>query len=126
MQRGEGDDQYLPRVDGALLPWLDALTNDLAEHFPCTPPSDNDILPPQRVTLIPTPSPGPRPPPNPASPTCITTGPPSTATGTPRHPTGGRSCATSSSTLPRTCSVLVGFFVSSGASLYHIIKTLVV
>ncbi|KZT18080.1 hypothetical protein NEOLEDRAFT_237534 [Neolentinus lepideus HHB14362 ss-1] len=45
------------RVGGALLPWLDTLTNDLAEHFLCVPPSDNDILPPQRVTLVPTPSP---------------------------------------------------------------------
>ncbi|KZT25065.1 riboflavin synthase domain-like protein [Neolentinus lepideus HHB14362 ss-1] len=54
VQRGEGDDQHPLGVDGALLPWLDALTNVLAEHFPVQPTSGND-RPPPRVTLVPAP-----------------------------------------------------------------------
>ncbi|KZT25343.1 hypothetical protein NEOLEDRAFT_1178452 [Neolentinus lepideus HHB14362 ss-1] len=34
VQRGEGDNQHPLRVHGALLPWLDALTNVLTMHFP--------------------------------------------------------------------------------------------
>ncbi|KZT25062.1 hypothetical protein NEOLEDRAFT_1178812 [Neolentinus lepideus HHB14362 ss-1] len=83
VQRGEGDDQHPLGVDGALLPWLNALTNVLAVHFLCTLPSDDNILLPPRVTLVPAPSlSGPL---SPASLTHATTGPPSTSIGTSRH-----------------------------------------
>ncbi|EPQ55673.1 riboflavin synthase domain-like protein [Gloeophyllum trabeum ATCC 11539] len=67
--RGEGDDQHPLGVDGALLPWLDALTGALLEFLPlpdgCPPPSPastEDALPPPRVSFRPAPPDSPPPP----------------------------------------------------------------
>ncbi|TFK47130.1 riboflavin synthase domain-like protein [Heliocybe sulcata] len=52
VRRGEGDDQHLLGVDGALLPWLDSLIDVLSEHFPPPPGTPSDI-PPPRATFVP-------------------------------------------------------------------------
>ncbi|KAF8622627.1 hypothetical protein AX15_006879 [Amanita polypyramis BW_CC] len=51
-ERGEGDDQHLLGLDGALIPWIDTLLEALLHYSPETSLLPASSIPPPRISLV--------------------------------------------------------------------------